>query len=265
MRDRDDIVPAIEAAPVTSGLRLWWFGGPSYAIKSPRTLVLVDPYRSDPRPDDPQGFVRAIPNYFSPRAVTRADLVVSTHDHADHCDPETLRPIYGRTSAVFAAAPSSARLMAEWGFAPARIWEMAPGVTRTVVDITVAGYPANDWEDEGAASMVLSSGSVSIFIGGDSLLFDDLTRIGREHRIDLAVFTLGRNRRDLIDAQIYLTPEELARGALALRARRVLPVHWDIWEAWVEDPYAVAPHLAGTGTELVVLEQGGALTIDGNV
>ncbi len=264
MRDRDDIVPAVEAAPVTSGLQLWWFGGPSYAIKSPRTLALVDPYRSDPRPDDPQGFVRVIPNYFSPRLVTRADLVLSTHDHADHCDPETLRPIYEQTAAVFAAAPSSAVLMRAWGFAPARVLELTPGVTTTVGDIAVTGYRANDWEDEGAATMVVSAGGASVFVGGDSLLFDDLERIERAQRIDLAVFTLGRNRRDLIDAQVYLTPEEVARGALALQARRVLPVHWDIWDAWVEDPYAVAPYLAGTPTELVVLEQGGTLTINGD-
>src|SRR5579884_510349 len=34
MNDRTDIVPALEAAQVQGGLRLWWFGGPSYAIKS---------------------------------------------------------------------------------------------------------------------------------------------------------------------------------------------------------------------------------------
>jgi L-ascorbate metabolism protein UlaG (beta-lactamase superfamily) len=62
MNERTNVVPAIEAHEVSSGLRLWWLGGPSYAIKSPRTLVYVDPYHSGDRADDPQGFVRAIPN-----------------------------------------------------------------------------------------------------------------------------------------------------------------------------------------------------------
>jgi len=264
MIDRDDIVPPMESATVDAGLRLWWFGGPSYALKSPRALVLVDPYHSGPRADDPRGFVRAIPNYFSPGAVTRADVVVSTHDHTDHCDPDTLRPIYERTGALFVAAPSSAEKMFEWGFAQQRIVTLAPGRSTTVGDVTLRAYPSRDWEDEGAVNFVLSSGGANVFIGGDTLLFDGLAEIGRAHEIDLAVLALARNRRDLIDTQLYADPPELARAALALRARRVLPVHWDIWRAWVEDPYAVAPHLAGTGSELVILPQGGSLDIHGD-
>ena len=49
MNDRTDVVRAIEAQEVPRGLRLWWLGGPSYALKSPRTLVYVDPYHSGDR------------------------------------------------------------------------------------------------------------------------------------------------------------------------------------------------------------------------
>src|SRR5579875_3868754 len=182
MTDRADIVPAVEAATVEEGLRLWWFGGPSYALKSPRTLVLVDPYHSGPRADDPQGFIRAIPNYFFPETVTRADLVISTHDHTDHCDLATLRPIYEHTGAMFAAASSSADLMFEWGFAQERILTMAPGRSTTV----------------GAVTLVLAANGVAVFIGGDTLYFEGLKDIGREHAIDLAIFALARNRPDII-------------------------------------------------------------------
>src|SRR5438067_12123820 len=111
MNDRTDVVRAIEAQEVPRGLRLWWLGGPSYAIKSPRTLVYVDPYHSGDRADDPQGFVRAIPNYFFPQTATRADLIISTHDHTDDCAPDTLGPLYARTAARLAGAPCSAPRM----------------------------------------------------------------------------------------------------------------------------------------------------------
>src|ERR671937_1827158 len=110
MNERTNVVPAIEAHEVSSGLRLWWLGGPSYAIRSPRTLVYVDPYHSGERADDPQGFVRAIPNHFFPQTVTRADLVISTHDHVDHCDPDTLRPLCARTAAHFISPRRPRRL-----------------------------------------------------------------------------------------------------------------------------------------------------------
>jgi L-ascorbate 6-phosphate lactonase len=247
MNERTNVVPAIEAHEVSSGLRLWWLGGPSYAIKSPRTLVYVDPYHSGDRTDDPQGFVRAIPNYFYPQTVTRADVVISTQDLVDHCDPDTLRPLYARTAARFAAAPSSTHMMATWGFEAARVQAMAPGTTMTVGDITLTAYPANDWEDEDAVTLMLESGGVGIFIGGDTLSFDGLDEIGRAHAVDLAVLALGRNRRDIIDAQLYADPVEIARAARALRARKVLPVHWEIWREWVEDPHKTSTYACNPG------------------
>jgi L-ascorbate 6-phosphate lactonase len=204
MNEHTNVVSAIEAHEVRRGLRLWWLGGPSYAIKSPRTLVYVDP---------------------------------------------------------FAAAPLSAHMMATWGFAAERVQVMAPGTTLAVGDVTLTAYLANDWEDEDAVTLMLESGGVGVFIGGDTLYFDGLEEIGRAHAVDLAVLALGRNRRDIIDAQLYADPAEIARAARALRAHKVLPVHWEIWREWVEDPHAVAPHLAGSGTELVILAHGDALEL----
>lgn len=261
MDDRYDIVPKLEARDVESGLRLWWFGGPSYAIKSALSIVYIDPYYSGDRADDPQGFIRAIPNYFFPDAVTRADAVISTHDHTDHCDRATLRPLYAQTAAVFVAAPSSAQLMAGWGFSPDRVRVMTPGTTTRVGDITLTAYPCNDWDDEGAVTLLLSAGGTTVFIGGDTLYFDALEEIGRMHEIDLAVLALARNRPDIIAQQLYLEPHELARAALALRARRALPVHWEIWQAWATDPATVAPYLSGSTTELVMMKQGEALDV----
>ncbi len=261
MQDRHDIVPALEAARVERGLRLWWFGGPSYALKSPQSIVYVDPFHSGPRSDDPEGFIRAIPNYFFPHDVTRADLILSTHDHIDHCDPETLKPLYARTNARIAAAPSSAEMMFEWGFSTERVQVMPPGSTLTAGDILLTSYPSKDWEDVGAVTFVLEADGVGVFIGGDTMYLDALEDIGRNHRIDLAVLALGRNRRDIIDGQLYSTPEEIARAAKVLGARRLLPVHWEIWREWREDPTTIAPHLAGTPMELVILEQGGRLDL----
>lgn len=261
--DRSDLVPALEAYTVESGLRLWWFGGPSYALKSPQTIVYVDPFHSGPRADDPQGFIRAIPNYFFPQTVRRAELILSTHDHIDHCDPDTLKPMYAQTKARLAVAPSSAEMIAGWGFDPGRVTAMPPGATLQLDDVTLTAYPSQDWEDTGAVTFVLAAGGATVFIGGDTMYLDALEQIGRQHSIDLAVLALGRNRRDIIDAKLYADPAEVAQAALALRARRLLPIHWEIWREWQEDPQAIAPHLAGSGTELVVLGQGETLDIGG--
>jgi len=259
--DRHDVVPAMEAYPMRSGLRLWWFGGPSYAIRSPQSIVYIDPYHSGERADDPQGFIRAIPNLFFPQDVTRADLILSTHDHIDHCDPETLRPMCARTSALLVAAPSSAAMMAGWDFTAGRVDTMPPGAARTYGDIEIIAYGCRDWSDPGAVTYVLRSQGRSVFIGGDTLYTEALAEVGRAETIDLAILSLARNRRDIIDQELYVDPAELAHAARALKTKRVLPVHWDIWKAWQEDPHLVEPHLAGSGIELVLLAQGESMAI----
>lgn len=259
--DRHDVVPAMEGYPLTKGLRLWWFGGPSYAIRGPHSTVYVDPYHSDERADDPQGFIRAIPNVFFPQDVTRADLILSTHDHEDHCDPHTLRPMCERTAARLIAAPSSAKMMAGWDFTQGRVDTMPPGTTNQYGDVEITAYPSRDWSDPGAVTFVLRSQGRAVFIGGDTLYTDALEDVGRAGRIDLAVLSLARNRRDIIDQELYLDPAELARAARALKTGRVLPVHWDIWKAWVEDPHLVEPQLASSGIEPVILAQGESVVV----
>jgi L-ascorbate 6-phosphate lactonase len=262
MEDRHDLVPAMEAATVEDGVRLWWFGGPSYAIRTPETTVYVDPYYGATGANPADGFIRAIPDVFFPQDVTRADLILSTHDHADHCDRATLEALCARTEARIAAAPSSARMMADWDFTAGRVDVTPPGTANTYGDVTLTSFPSRDWSDPGAVTYVLRARGKAIFIGGDTLYAQEaFAAAAKDGPIDLAILALGRNRRDLIDQQLYVTPEEVAQAARDLGARRVLPIHWDIWEAWQEDPHLVAPHLAGSGIELIILAQGDSLTV----
>lgn len=258
---RHDIVPAIEAFEVREGLRLWWLGGPSYVIKSPTTTVYVDPYHCGDRAGDPRGFERAIANYFLPEDVTRADAIISTHNHSDHCDPATLEPMCRQTAARIVAAPSSAEKLAPWAWSHGRVDVFARGTSGTYGDITLTAFQARDWDDPAAVTFVLGHAGRQVFVGGDTLFFPGLAEIGARYALDLAVLSLARNRRDLIDAELYLDPPALARAALTLKAATVLPVHWDIWKAWVEDPRLVEPYLSGTGTRFALLDPGQSLAL----
>ena len=251
-----DIVPAVESFAIDRGLCLWWLGGPSFVVRSRTTTIYVDPYYSDDRAGHPQGFERVIPNYMVPEDVTRADVLISTHNHGDHCDQHTLGVLCSHTAARIVAAPSSARKMEAWPFTQGRVDEFPVCTSKTYGDITIESWPSKDWDDAGAVTFVLSHGGHTIFAGGDTLLFDGLAQIADEYQIDLAVLALAHNRRDIIDADVYLDPPAFAKATALLRARKVMPIHWDIWKAWVEDPHVVEPHLKGVAAQLILPRPG---------
>jgi len=91
-------------------LRIWWIGQEGFVIKSASLVVYIDPYLSTyaervtkGRPDE---HVRIKPAPMQPQDVDHADLVLCTHDHADHIDPESI-PIIAASSTLNSSRPSA--------------------------------------------------------------------------------------------------------------------------------------------------------------
>ena len=79
-------------------LALWWLGQAGFAFKTAAgRIVYLDPYLSD-AVERLHGFKRLSLPPLAAEEV-RADLVVLTHEHADHLDPDAL-PIIARNNPV---------------------------------------------------------------------------------------------------------------------------------------------------------------------
>ena len=84
-------------APMPSGsLGLWWLGQAGFVFKTAAGMIVyLDPYLSDAA-ERLHGFKRlSLPPIAA--AEVRADLIVFTHEHADHLDPDAL-PIIVRNN-----------------------------------------------------------------------------------------------------------------------------------------------------------------------
>ncbi len=79
----------ISKAKVPDGsVRLWWLGQAGFAFKTAlNNVVYVDPYLSD-AVERLHGFKRLSLPPISPEDA-RADLVVISHEHTDHLDPDS--------------------------------------------------------------------------------------------------------------------------------------------------------------------------------
>jgi L-ascorbate 6-phosphate lactonase len=96
-------------AEVPSGsLALWWLGQAGFAFKtSAGKIFCVDPYLSDSA-ERLHGFKRLSLAPIRPEEV-RTDLLVLTHEHTDHLDPDAVPSIVQNNPAMRIAAPSGCK------------------------------------------------------------------------------------------------------------------------------------------------------------
>jgi L-ascorbate 6-phosphate lactonase len=209
-------VPAPGPAPV-----LWALGGPSFLYRTPKTAIWIDPYFAGTPDDAVPDAYRATAIPVNPEEVRVADIVISTHDHVDHCHEGTVMPIVGSTGAVCVAPSSSARLMREWGVPEAQLKEVAPGDEVDVGDVRISVREANDPNEPHAVTYVLESAGTTLFVSGDTARFPALADIGAERPLDYALLAFGRTW--------YMGEEEMLEAAADLAPGTLLPFHWEFW------------------------------------
>src|SRR5437763_12396713 len=92
------VVKQVRGLEVPAGrLAVWALGQSGYLLKGGRHVVIIDPYLSnyveEITPEPKGAFARLVPIVARPEELDMVDVALSSHHHADHCDPQTLLPI----------------------------------------------------------------------------------------------------------------------------------------------------------------------------
>lgn len=222
-------------------MKLTFLGHAAVRIEAGEHEILIDPFlKENPRaalgPDD-----------VSP------DYIVLTHGHGDHVG-DTVE-LAERTGATVVSCPEICGWLGERGveshamniggpyqfpfgsvrFTPA--WHSS-----SLPDGTYGGMPMG---------VVLEVGARRVYHAGDTALFSDMALIG-ELGLDVALLPIGGN--------FTMGPECAVRAAKLLRARRVVPIHYDTFPVIRQDAHAFKRKVEEeTDSECVVLEPGQAL------
>ena len=131
----------IEETKVKKGkVALWWFGGPSWALKSQEEIFLIDNYAGPSNftryeycgPCQTTGaerleWLRLNPQVMDPWKFKRIDASFSTHHHGDHADFYTVKALLKTTKALFIGPKLTCMLFRKWGVPENRIREVKPG------------------------------------------------------------------------------------------------------------------------------------------
>ncbi len=254
----------IENMDVKSGtFALWWFGACSFYLKTHGNAnILVDNYSGPSlaaawEPDTKIGVLRQTgakdqvwlrlnPHVIDPYAFKKVDALVSSHDHVDHCDIYTIKPLIENTNCIFMGPHKSCLKFAEFRVPKDRIVEMSVGDSHKIKDLEIMALESADMTalsevdnpieglSKAALNYIFNTRVGNIYYAGDSHYSNMFFKHGKKHEIDLALIAFGENPDGMTDK---MTSYDAYRVAKALRAKVLLPIHYDNWSIVQGDPY----------------------------
>jgi len=179
--------------------QIHWLGHDTFRIDGPPTIYF-DPYKLG-------------------RGNPKADVILITHDHHDHCSPEDVARIQGEDTVIVTVAAAAAKLKGD-------IQIVKPGDRVTVKGIEVEAVPAynvNKFRSPGVPFHPKGSGYVGfivtldgqrIYHAGDTDHIPEMADLGE---IDIALLPVSG---------IYvMTADEAAEAARTIDPKLAIPMH----------------------------------------
>ena len=165
------------------GLRVWWLGQSGFLLQWRGRHVLLDPYLSDSltrkytATDKPH--VRMTGRVVDPARLDFIDVVTSSHNHTDHLDADTIKPLLLANPELAILVPLANRnFVAErLGLATTRLRCVDDATTDTICDIEFTGMAAAHEEVEldtkghcKYLGYIVRLGEYTVYHSGDTVL-----------------------------------------------------------------------------------------------
>jgi L-ascorbate metabolism protein UlaG (beta-lactamase superfamily) len=225
-------------------IKLTWLGHGAQQLEIGSHTLLLDPF-----------FTGNPAASTTPDAV-QPDYILISHGHGDHIGDSV--PIAQRTGATVISNFEIATWFENQGL-KAHGQHLGGGhhFPFGYVKLTLAihGSCLPDGTDGGnpCGFLITTAENKKLYLACDTGLFGDMQLIGDEG-LDLAVLPIGDN--------YTMGPADAVRAARMLRARIVVPVHYNTWELIAQDAHAWAKQVeAETTSRVQVLKPGESVTI----
>jgi L-ascorbate metabolism protein UlaG (beta-lactamase superfamily) len=264
----------LETRELEGGFRLWWLGQSGFLLQWAGRHLLLDPYLSDSLTKKYAGtdkpHVRMTRLLVVPERLDFIDVAISSHNHTDHLDAETLLPIHGVNPRMALVIPEANRaFVAErLGCDPAWPIGLDDGQEAQVEGFRIAAVPAAheqiDRDAQGRCQhlgYVVRFGEWSLYHPGDCVPYGGQVERLRLFELDLALLPInGRAPERRVPGNF--TGPEAAALAHAVGARLVVPCHYEMFEFNTASPDAFAAEARRLRQPFRVLRCGERLTSD---
>jgi L-ascorbate metabolism protein UlaG (beta-lactamase superfamily) len=203
-------------------MRVSFHGHSVVKIKTGETVILIDP------------FITGNPLTNLTVAEEKPDVIIVTHGHGDHLG-DTIELAQKNDSLVI----SNFELATYLGWQGVKTHGMSIGGAYQFdfgkIKLTTAFHGTGLVTDNKEiiylgmpAGVLFTSEGKTIYHAGDTGLFSDMKLIGERNHIDLAFLPIGDN--------FTMGPEDAATAAQYLKAKKVVPIHYNTFPPIVQDP-----------------------------
>jgi L-ascorbate metabolism protein UlaG (beta-lactamase superfamily) len=230
-------------------MRLTHVGGPTLLIEAAGRRLLTDPTFDAPgrsyRFGWGTGSVKTAGPAIAAEDVGPLDAVLLTHDHhEDNLDPAGRALLPGAAAVVTTAAGARRLGAGTIGLVP---WTSAEvgGICVTATPCR-HGPPLSRPIVGDVIGFALELEGRTVWISGDTVLYDGVREVAERLRVDIAVVHLGGVRFPVTGPLRYtMTGDEAAELLGLLRPQVAIPIHYEGWKHFREGRAAAEPALAG--------------------
>jgi len=169
-----------------------WLGHDTFKITGER-LIYTDPYKI--------------------KRSDKADIILITHEHFDHCSPEDVRKIQGKDTVIVATTDCAAKLSGNLRF-------MKPGDKIIAEGIEIEAVPAYNTnkqfhtKDRGWVGYIFMVKGQRIYLAGDTDYIPEM----KSFKADIALLP--------VSGTYVMTADEAIKAALDIKPKVAIPMHY---------------------------------------